>query len=133
MPSTDLTGAWHGRYSLPYAVNTPVPFEASLIATTDFLGGTITERATQGAVRGRILCASISGSRNGDKVFFVKTYEPDCDPYTSVTYEGVVSGDGLEISGDWKIGSWAGRFLMIRASGVAKAAKRRIAEKLPTA
>jgi hypothetical protein len=131
MSASDLTGAWHGQYSLPNAVSAPVPFEASLISTEDFLGGTITERATQGRVKGRILCATVSGTRSGQRVSFIKTYEPDCEPYSCVTYEGVVSGDGLEISGDWKIGSWSGRFLMIRAGGVAQTAKRRIHEKLP--
>jgi len=126
MPAPDLTGAWHGQYSLPHAVSAPVPFDASLIATDDFLGGTITEKATQGAARGRILCASISGTRAGNLVSFIKTYEPECEPYTTVTYEGVVSGDGQEISGDWSIGNWTGRFLMIRAAGVSTPATRRI-------
>ncbi len=128
MPAIELTGAWHGQYSLPHSIATPVPFEASLIATDDFLGGTITEKATQGAIMGRILCASISGSRAGKLVSFVKTYEPDCEPYTSVTYEGVVSSDGQEISGDWIIGTWTGRFLMIRAAGLPTAASRRLRE-----
>ena len=130
MPATDLTGAWHGQYSLPDAVGVPVPFEASLIATEDLLGGTITEKATQGPIKGRILCASLSGRRAGALVSFVKTYEPDCEPYTSVTYEGVVSGDGQEISGDWTIGSWTGRFLMIRAAGVTRSTARRIRERI---
>jgi hypothetical protein len=107
-----------------------VPFEASLISTEDFLGGTITERATEGRVKGRILCATVSGTRCGQRVSFIKTYEPDSEPYSSVAYEGVVSGDGLEISGDWTIGSWSGRFLMIRAGGVATNARRRIHENL---
>jgi len=128
MPAIDLTGAWHGQYSLPNSISAPVPFEASLIATDDFLGGTITEKATIGPIKGRILCASVSGSRAGKLVSFVKTYEPDCAPYTSVTYEGVVSGDGQEIGGDWTIGSWTGRFLMIRAAGLPRSASRRIRE-----
>jgi hypothetical protein len=128
MPAIDLTGAWHGQYSLPNVVGTPVPFEASLIATEDFLGGTITEKATEGPIKGRVLCASISGSRAGPLVSFIKTYEPDCTPYTTVTYEGVVSSDGQEISGDWTIGKWTGRFLMIRAAGLPQSASRRIRE-----
>jgi hypothetical protein len=128
----DLTGAWHGQYSRPNAVNAPVAFEASLICTEEFLGGTITERAAVGRLKGRVLCASVSGARTGRSVSFVKTYEPGCEPYTSVDYEGVVSGDGLEISGDWKIGRYCGRFLMIRAGGVAQAEGRRIHEKLPS-
>jgi hypothetical protein len=128
MPAIDLTGAWHGQYSLPNSISMPVPFEASLITAEDFLGGIITEKATEGAVKGRVLCASVSGSRTGHLVSFVKTYEPDCTPYTSVIYDGVVSGDGQEISGDWKIGSWTGRFLMIRAAGVRTAAIRRVRE-----
>jgi hypothetical protein len=127
---TDLTGAWHGQYSLPQSIAAPVPFEASLIATEDVLGGSITERATEGRAKGRILYASVSGSRSGQQVRFVKTYEADSDPYTSVTYAGAVSGDGQEISGDWTIGRWSGRFLMIRAGGVAKTASRRIHEML---
>jgi len=129
----DLTGAWHGMYSLPNAVTAPIPFEASLIASESFVGGTITERATEGGRKGSILYATVSGSRAGQHVTFTKTYEPGSEPYTSVSYDGLLSGDGLEISGDWSIGSWRGRFLMIRAGGLATAKERRIEATLPSA
>lgn len=128
--AASLTGLWHGRYSYPIVLRAPVPFSASLIEAEDFLGGSITERAMVGPVRGRTLYATVGGRRAGSAVSFVKSYEAKSGPYTRVAYEGVVSGDGLEIDGEWTTGGWSGRFLMIRAGGMVKQAIKQISVKV---
>jgi hypothetical protein len=125
-PAANLTGFWHGQYSYPVATRAPVPFRANLIQSEDCLGGSVTERA----LPGRTLYATINGRRDGNTVSFLKVYEANSGPYTSVAYSGVVSADGLEIDGDWIAAGWSGRFLMIRAGGVATKIARKIHEEV---
>jgi len=125
-PAENLTGFWHGQYSYPKATHAPVPFGANLIQSEDCLGGSVTERS----IRGRTLYATINGRRDGSTVSFVKVYEANSGPYTSVAYTGVLSEDGLEIDGDWIASGWSGRFLMIRAGGVAAKTMREVKEKV---
>jgi len=118
-PSAEsLTSLWNGRYSYPVITRAPVPFVANLIDAGDCLGGSITERAMIGRSKSRTLYATISGRRAGAAVRFMKIYEANSSPYTSVAYEGSLSEDGLEINGDWMAAGWSGRFLMIRATGL---------------
>ncbi len=125
-PAANLTGFWHGQYSYPVATRAPVPFRANLIQSDDCLGGSVTERV----IVGRTLYATIKGRRDGNTVSFLKLYEANSGPYTSVAYSGVVSTDGLEIDGDWVASGWSGRFLMIRAGGVAAKITRQVKEKV---
>jgi hypothetical protein len=129
-PGVSLTGLWHGRYSYPIITRAPVPFTANLIETGDCLGGAITERATIGAAKNRTLYATISGRRSGHTVRFMKVYEANGGAYTSVSYDGALSEDGLEIDGDWIAAGWSGRFLMIRASGLKSQVGRKVEEKV---
>ncbi len=126
----NLTGLWHGQYSYPTATRAPVPFTATLIETEDALGGSITERVVVGKAGSRTLYATISGRRSGSKVSFMKLYEAQSGPYTSVAYDGALSEDGLEIDGEWIASGWSGRFLMIRASGLKINARKKIAAKV---
>jgi len=125
-PAGNLTGFWHGQYSYPVATRAPVPFGANLIQSEDCLGGSVTERA----LLGRTLYATIEDRRDGRTVSFLKVYEANSGPYTSVAYTGVISEDGLEIDGDWIASGWSGRFLMMRAGGVAAKDARKIQEKV---
>jgi hypothetical protein len=129
-PARNLTGFWHGQYSYPAATRPPVPFSANLIQSEDCLGGSITERALLGRARERTLYATIKGRRDGSTVRFLKVYEANSGPYTSVAYSGALSEDGLEIDGDWIAAGWSGRFLMIRAGGVATKIARQVKEKV---
>jgi hypothetical protein len=129
-PEGSITGLWHGQYSYPIVHRAPVPFSASLIQSEACLSGTITERAMLGRVQVRILYASVTGQRTGSSVSFLKLYEANSGSYTSVAYQGVLSGDGLEIDGEWIASGWSGRFLMIRAGGVATKVARRVEEQV---
>ncbi len=126
----NLTGLWHGQYSYPSATHAPVPFTANLIEAEGAIGGSITERAVVGKAVSRTLYATIAGRRSGGAVSFMKQYEAQCGPYTSVAYYGALSGDGLEIDGEWIASGWSGRFLMIRASGLKSIARKTIEAKV---
>jgi hypothetical protein len=123
MTDTALTGLWHGQYSYSCAASAPVAFEANLIESTDWLGGSITERAA-----GRVLLSALLGQRQGGRVEFLKTYEPNRLSFGKVAYVGSISKDALEIDGEWQTGGWSGRFLMIRARGLTQRATQKLAE-----
>jgi hypothetical protein len=129
--SASLTGLWHGQYSYPADQSlSPVPFEATLIEAEAWLGGSVTERVMHGRLKGQVLYATVSGHRQGHAVNFAKTYEENTGNYKTVAYGGVLSADGLEISGEWRVGGWSGPFLMIRSGGVAQTIAKRVAEKV---
>jgi hypothetical protein len=111
----NLTGVWQGIYSYPNS-NPPVSFVATLIETASMLSGT-----THEGEGGGTLFATLVGGRHGSVVSFVKTYDGTNPDYRRVDYEGRLSGDATEIDGRWTIpGVWSGKFLMIRARGVAE-------------
>ena len=125
-----LSGLWHGQFSYPRLLE-PEFFTATLLETPDHLGGSIQEVHRAGRAKGETLYATVHGERRGAKVSFRKTYESASHTH-SVLYEGTVNADATEIEGGWRIpGNWSGRFLMLRDTGLAEAASRRIAEKLP--
>jgi len=126
--ASSLTGLWHGQYSYPSAALSPVPFVATLIQTDEWLGGSITERADAGLLKGRRLYAAISGRRLGNSVRFIKSYEAKSGPYLTVAYEGSISEDGLEIDGLWTASGWSGRFLMIRSAGAPVSVAKTVSE-----
>jgi hypothetical protein len=78
--------------------------------------------------------ALVEGTRSGNDITFMKTYDGTSDLKHSVMYVGQLSGDGLEIEGLWRIHSdgqdYSGRFLMIRNHGTAQAEQIKIAEKV---
>src|SRR5262245_53660218 len=116
----NLTGVWHGIYSYPRG-NPPVSFVATLIETASMVSGTTHEGEASGT-----LFAMVTGRRQGSAVSFVKTYDGTNPDYRTVDYEGRLSGDATEIDGRWTIpGVWSGKFLMIRARGVAETIVRR--------
>jgi hypothetical protein len=60
----------------------------------------------------------------------VKTYDGLGGVYNMVLYQGVLSADGTEISGDWTIpGDWSGRFVMIRSGEAAVKRAQKVAER----
>jgi hypothetical protein len=124
-----LTGLWHGQFSYPVAM-APEFFNANLIETSDFIGGSIQETVQNGRQKGRIFHASVSGQRTGNQVKFTKRYETPPRVH-SVYYEGMLNADATEIEGTWTVpNSWSGKFLMIRSSGISQKATKRVAEKV---
>ena len=125
----NLTGVWHGLYSYPVG-RAPVSFVATLIESANAVTGTTHEPCGIGGTPSEVLYATLSGSRQGNAVAFVKTYDGSNPHYRTVAYEGTLSGDGTEIEGRWSVpGNWSGKFLMIRAGGKQQAVRRKAFER----
>jgi hypothetical protein len=115
-----LTGVWHGQYTYPMGLMAPTAFTATLMDISGALSGTTHEATDRGGKN-----ATLDGARDGAAVRFVKVYSPASEEYQDVIYIGTLSSDRTEIEGEWLVpGTWAGKFLMIRSRGTAKAATR---------
>jgi len=115
--SGNLTGIWQGLYSYPGAY-APVSFTATLIESGAWVSGSIHETAQDEWGDWREVAATLLGKRGGLAVTFTKTYDGTNGWTHAVGYEGVLSDDSTEISGQWSIpGVWSGKFLMIRPEG----------------
>lgn len=113
----NLTGIWQGLFSYP-SMYRAASFTATLIETGSHLTGSTVEIAVGGPRDAMAVAAFLSGRRTGSRVTFTKQYEGPEPPNHAVEYEGMLTGDCMEIDGRWFIpGSWAGRFLMIRSGG----------------
>jgi hypothetical protein len=126
----NLTGVWHGIYTYPRQIGS-VSFVATLIEAGSSLSGTTHEPRTVGNGVGDTVYATLSGSREGSAVSFVKTYDAAGADYRDpITYEGTLGGDGTEIEGRWTIlNVWSGKFLMIRSTGKAATVARKVFER----
>jgi hypothetical protein len=114
--SRSLTGVWQGIYSYPSPRLPTVAFTATLIEAGSLLSGSVSEPNLLYDPNATLLF-SLSGSRNGTAVHFVKTYLGSGPHYRHpIVYDGAVNGDTTEIEGRWRIpGDWSGRFLMTRS------------------
>lgn len=109
-----LTGIWNGQYNYPFGYE-PVGFMATLIETGARFSGGVTENCPGEGGMVVELFAVIAGRREGRQVRFTKTYDGSSGWDHIVEYDGVMSGDGNEIEGEWRVpGAMTGRFLMIR-------------------
>lgn len=110
-----LTGLWNGLFSYPRRYD-PTSFIAILIQSGSTVSGTVHEPPRITRIPGGVLFATLQGERAGADVTFLKTYDGTGGWTHSVAYEGVLSGDGTEIEGRWRIpGGWSGKFLMVRS------------------
>lgn len=126
LSAQNLTGIWHGLYS--YADGRPsVSFVATLIETGSTVSGTTHEPSDRKGGLNQALYATLLGRRHGASVTFLKTYERARPRYYStIAYQGMLSGDGTEIEGGWLIpGNSSGKFLMIRSAGKEEAVRRK--------
>src|SRR5262245_40521278 len=111
--SRSLTGVWQGIYSYPVGGLPTVAFTATLIDAGTSLSGSVHEHCM---MNGETLLFSVSGSRHGSAVSFVKPFLGNSRHYGTILYEGTVNDDATEIEGRWTIpGDWSGRFLMVRS------------------
>jgi hypothetical protein len=118
-----LTGVWQGIYGYPPGTHPPVGFTATLIEAGGLLSGSVHEPCTTGGNPNETLFFSLSGSRKGAAVNFIKTYHGSNPYYSRILYDGTVNDDATEIEGPWSIpGNWSGRFLMTRSGDQPRAA-----------
>ncbi len=111
---SDVTGYWAGTYFYNGAFGQPVQFDAVLQQHSIFLSGTITEENTFDADAGPMLHAVLSGHVALPSILFQKTYDGRGIANHTVTYEGDLSEDGMEINGTWKTQGISGPFVMKR-------------------
>jgi len=123
----DLSGDWLGLYNYPQ-LYPPTRFRATLRDDGGRISGETVEQE-ENFSGGAELRALIDGHREGASVTFAKIYEDEAFNSEFVRYEGEIGAGGDEISGQWVVpGHWSGTFIMVRSSGAAEAAERRIAE-----
>lgn len=114
----NLSGFWTGVYDYPVPSRQPVPFNAVIEDVSGALSGEIVEPNTFSRTKDRELFASISGTRQGNAVHFIKIYERVPQGGHSVAYQGTLDGTGTRIDGTWRAhASWSGAFVMNRSGG----------------
>jgi hypothetical protein len=125
----NLTGVWQGLYS--YSSGQSISFVATLIDSGASFSGSIHEPS----IFGDTIYATLSGTRQGSAVSFLKTYEKSAGPQyaSSIQYEGALNGDATEIEGRWTIRAVfgvSGKFLMIRSAGKAAEIEQKASERV---
>jgi hypothetical protein len=124
----DLSGQWAGIFNYP-AEFPPNSFEATIRDSAGLITGLITQPREVFDLPGPARHAVIEGSRQGDRLAFVKIYDDLDRP--SPHYRGVIQPGGDEIEGEWTIpGDWSGTFLMIRASSAKATEERKFEEQM---
>jgi hypothetical protein len=123
------TGVWHGLYE--YQVRSPpIYFVATVISSGSHFGGATHEAVTGSRGAPLTVFAGLDGSRTGDAIHFLKTYDGTGNWTHAVHYDGTLNGDATEIEGRWMISAqWSGRFLMIRSVGMSEEIARKVYEK----
>ncbi len=117
----DLSGFWTGVYDYPRGLKQAVPFNAMIRDESGDLSGEIIEPNTFATAPDRELFASLSGTRRGGDVHFVKSYEDLPRAGHSIAYSGTLNADRTKLEGTWRSmepgSTWSGPFVMNRKSG----------------
>lgn len=130
MNSRDLTGRWDGIFNYPRALP-PTGFVAMLAEQAGTLTGEVEEVGDYGADRGVPLAALVEGERIGSAVRFTKRYDDLARAHYAVRYDGTLSAENDEITGEWTIaGVWSGTFIMVRAKGRGKQVEEMVGEEV---
>ena len=130
----NLSGYWTGVYDYPVASRQAVPFNAVIVDVGGALSGEIVEPNTFSKTRDRELFASLSGTRQGNAVHFIKTYERVPQGGHSLAYQGTLDGSGTRIDGTWRVHAlWSGPFVMNRSSGKKAKIERKVESALDLA
>jgi hypothetical protein len=130
---SDLTGYWSGEYWYDDGgIGSLAQFAAHINDATGSIDGTTLETVNFGAGR-KELTASISGSRDGANVEFIKRYDAGQRVHRQpIFYAGILNADLTLIEGLWalsdRIGRVTGGFRMQRGSSGAKVAVTREAK-----
>lgn len=113
---SNVSGFWGGVYFYPENISEPVNFDTELSQQGYDISGAMTEINTIDPEGGVILASVIDGRLESGRITFIKRYTNGAEKH-DVTYQGTVSDDFMEISGQWSILSLSGTFVMSRDSG----------------
>ena len=130
MSSRDLSGRWDGIYNYPRELP-PTGFVAVLADHAGTLTGEIEEISRDVRTQGIALAAMIEGERIGSSVRFTKRYDDLRRAHYAIRYDGTLTAEGDEITGEWTIpGVWSGSFIMVRTAGRAAAVEETAREEV---
>ncbi len=126
----DLTGQWEGIFNYPRGM-APNGFAATLVEHSGAITGETHERSDAGHDHSDELVAVVEGERIGSAVRFTKRYDELARAHYAVRYDGTLSPEGDEITGEWTIpGVWSGSFIMVREIGRSVEEERRVGEEV---
>lgn len=127
----NLSGYWSGEYWYDNGAGTLAQFAAHISDKGDSFDGTTLETA-RFTGKSREFTASISGSRDGATVEFIKRYDAGQRIHRNpIFYAGAINADLTQIDGIWALddrGRLTGGFRMQRGSKGPKAAVTREAK-----
>lgn len=103
----DLSGVWYGHY-----VGHNDPQQNSFIALLVEQEGSITGKITEPDGDGGIRHATVTGSRMGEKLIFLKQYYGKWDH--AVRYSGQLDAQATSVRGNWSFQWLKGGFEMRR-------------------
>ena len=128
----NLTGYWSGSFSYVGGEG-PTPFSAHISDISGSISGTTLEPNTFAMGPLRELSADIMGAGNGHSVSFVKRYHRGPGVHRNpIYYSGATDAKFTRIEGTWRFNNgFSGTFVMIRASGGAKAVAKEREEAVP--
>lgn len=118
-----VAGDWTGVFDYGEGFDDAVPFTAMLFDVAGAVWGSMDEPNSFAPEAGKVLTASLSGSRSAREVLFTKTYDgPPLGGEFPVTYAGLLSRDNRRIEGRWTIPAFgpekSGPFVMNRKPGI---------------
>jgi hypothetical protein len=130
----NLTGYWSGSFSYVGGEG-PTPFSAHISDISGSISGTTLEPNTFAKGPLKELSADIMGAANGHSVSFVKRYHRGPGVHRNpIYYSGTTDAKFTRIEGTWRFNNgFSGTFVMIRASGGAKAVAKEREEAVPRA
>lgn len=126
----NMTGMWEGTYSYPSYEGPTTPFVARIVEDGGVLTGSIMEPNTIGW-SSEELEAVLNGTRQGQAVDFIKTYDGASDAAHAVDYVGRLSADGSVVTGVWSLETFDGMFEMRRELAWEEAMEAEAGEELP--
>jgi hypothetical protein len=111
----NLSGFWSGHYWYDDASDPDAAFIMVLRDDGANIFGEITEPNMVG-VSSDFLKAIINGTRSGLSVEFAKVYDGSSDLAHRVDYFGMLSDDGIKLTGHWLLEEFSGGFEATRAA-----------------
>jgi hypothetical protein len=115
LQTRNLSGFWSGHYWYDDASDPDAAFIMVLRDDGANIFGEITEPNMVG-VSSDFLKATINGTRSALSVEFAKVYDGSSDLAHRVDYFGMLSEDGLKLTGHWLLEEFSGGFEATRSA-----------------